>query len=117
MQSFRMAYDAEGDIFDVAFRLAEAGTEMGYELSDHVTIWTDAKLSRVNRIMFLSYAKLLERHTVKLSLLKKLPLTQRNKIRRALEQDSVKRFLICRDKEKFSYSVVDPDLGAMVQAA
>jgi len=117
MRSFRMVYDAEGDIFDVDFRLAEAGAEKGYELSDNVTIWTDAKLSRVNRIMFLSYAKLLERHTVKLTFLKKLPLTQRNKIQRALEQDSVKRFLICRDKEKYSYSLIDPDLGAMVQAA
>jgi len=112
-----MVYDAEGDIFDVDFRLADAGAEKGYELSDNVTIWTDAKLSRVNRIMFLSYAKLLERHAVKLTFLKKLPLTQRNKIQRALGQDSVKRFLICRDKEKYSYSLVDPDLGAMVQAA
>ena len=117
MKSFRMVYDAEGDIFDVDFRLAETEAEKGYELSDNVTIWTDVKLRRVNRIMFLSYAKLLERHSVKLMFLKKLPLTQRNKIQRALEQDSVRRFLVCRDKNKYDYRLIDPDLGAMVQAA
>jgi hypothetical protein len=118
MKSFRMVYDAEGDIFDVDFRLAaEETAAQGCEVSDNVTIWTDAKLTRVHRLMFISYSKLLERQTVKLSFLKKLPAIQRNKIQRALEQDPVKRFLICRDKEKYLYSLVGPDVGSMVKAA
>ena len=118
MNSFRMVYDAEGDIFDVNFRLVpEQASERGYELSDNVTMWTDAKLTRVHRLMFISYSKLLETPTLKLSFLKKLSVTQRNKIQRALEHDPVKRFLVSRDKEKFLYSLVGPDVGSMVKAA
>src|SRR4051812_22831604 len=118
MKSFRMVYDAEGDIFDVNFRLVpEQAAERGYELSDNVTMWTDSKLTRVHRLMFISYSKLLEMPSIKLTFLKKLPATQRNKILRALEQDPVKRFLVCRDNEKYSYGLVGPDVGSMVKAA
>lgn len=118
MKSFRMVYDAEGDIFDVNFRLVvEQAGERGCELSANVVIWTDAKLTRVHRLMFISYAKLLETPTLKLPLLKKLSAVQRNKIHRALEQDPVKRFLLCRNKEKCLYALVGPDVGSMVKAA
>ena len=117
MHSFRMIYDAEGDIFEVDFRLAGQEPENGYELNDNVTIWTDARITRVYRILFLSYSRLLERSTVTLNFLKKLPHSQREKIQRALEQAPVNQFLTCRDKEKNRYILTGPDVKAMVKAA
>jgi hypothetical protein len=117
MNSFRLFYDAEGDIFEVDFRLAGEKPERGYELSDNVVVWTDAKINKVHRILFLSYSRLLERSVVTLGFLKGFPTFERSRIQRALERNLVKQFLLCRDKETCRYSLAEPDWKKMLKAA
>ena len=117
MNSFRMIYDAEGDIFEVDFQLAEEKPERGYELSDNVIIWTDANINKVYRILFISYSRLLKRSVITLGGLRKFPVSQREKIQRAIEKSPIKQFLMCRDKKKCRYSLTEPDVKVMVKAA
>ena len=117
MNSFRLFYDAEGDIFEADFRLAGEKPAIGYELSDNVIIWTDAKTNQVHRILFISYTRLLGQPSVVLGFLKKFPAPQREKIQRAIERGPIRQFLRCRDKEKCQYHLLEPDLRGMVKAA
>lgn len=117
MNSFHMIYDAEGDIFEVDFRLAGERPERGYELNDNVVIWSDAGIGKIHRILFISYSKLLERSAVTLTRLKKFPASQRERIQRALDQSPIKQFLVCLDREKCHYVLTEPDLKGMVKAA
>lgn len=117
MNSFRMFYDAEGDVFEVDFRLAREKPKKGDELSDNVVIWTDARISQVHRILFISHSRLLKRSAVTLKFLKKFSASQREKIQRAIERGPVKQFLQCCDEDKCQYILTEPDLKGMVKAA
>ena len=70
MGSIRLVYDSEGDILDVDFRLTGEKPRQGIELHDNITVWTDARGTRVLRLMFLSYIKLLEQPAISLLSLK-----------------------------------------------
>jgi hypothetical protein len=73
MGSICLVYDSEGDILDVDFRLTGEKPRRGIELHDNITVWTNAQGTRILRLMFLSYAKLLEQPDLPLVKLKKVP--------------------------------------------
>jgi len=108
MGSLRLFYDAEGDILDVDFRLTGEKPRQGIELHDNVTVWTNAQGTRVLRLMFLSYAKLLKQPDLPLVKLKKLPPQQRARVMKLLTSDPVKRFLVCVNQKELRFRVADP---------
>jgi hypothetical protein len=112
MGSLRLFYDAEGDILDVDFRLAGEKPRRGIELHDNVTVWTDAHGTRILRLMFLSYAKLLEQPDLPLVKLKKLPVRQQAGLLKLLTSDPVKRFLVCVNQKELRFRVADPGVRA-----
>ena len=112
MGSLRLIYDAEGDILDVDFRLTGEKPRQGIELHDNVTVWTNAQGTRILRIMFLSYAKLLEQPGLSLVKLKKLPARQRTGLLKLLMSDPVKRFLVCVSQRELRFRVADPGVRA-----
>ena len=112
MGSLRLIYDDEGDILDVDFRLTGEKPRRGVELHDNVTVWTNAEGTRILRLMFLSYAKLLEQPDVSLVRLKKLPARQRADLLKLLTSDPVKRFLVCVNPKDLRFRVADPGVRA-----
>lgn len=117
MNSFRLVYDAEGDILEVDFRLVGGKPQRGFELNENVVVWTDSRMSKVYRILFISYSRLLHQPALTFNLLKKLPALQREKLQRIIERDPVKQFLHCHDRQKCQYRLSEPDLTTMVKAA
>ncbi len=112
MGSLRLFYDAEGDILDVDFRLAGEKLRRGIEIHDNVTVWTDAQGTRILRLMFLSYAKLLEQPDLSFVKLKKLPVRQQAGLLKLLTSDPVKRFLVCVNQKELRFRVADPGVRA-----
>jgi hypothetical protein len=112
MGSLRLFYDAEGDILDVDFRLTGEKPRRGIELHDNVTVWTNAQGTRILRLMFLSYARLLEQPVLPLVKLKNLPARQRAGLLKLLMSDPVKRFLVCVNQKEFRFRVADPGVRA-----
>jgi hypothetical protein len=94
MRSIRLAYGAEGDILDVECRLTGEKPRRGIERHDNVTIWTNAQRTRILRLIFLSYAKLLDQADLPLVGLKKLPARQQVGLLKLLTSDPVKRLLV-----------------------
>ena len=117
MKSFRMVYDAEGDILDVDFRLAGEKPKRGLELHDNIVLWTDAKNSRAIRLMFISYTKLLGRKEIILNGLKNLSLPQRRKLLKIVTQSPVDEFVSCIDRQRLRFKILEADLKQMVKAA
>ena len=115
MASLRLVYDDEGDILDVDFRLTGEKPRQGIELHDNVTVWTNAQGTRILRLMFLSYARLLEQPDLRLVKLKELPARQRAGLLKLLKSDPVKRFLVCVNEKQLRFQVADP--GVRVGAA
>jgi hypothetical protein len=112
MGSLRLFYDAEGDILDVDFRLTGEKPRQGIELHDNVTVWTNVEGTRVLRLMFLSYTKLLQQPDLPLVKLKKLPARQRASLLKLLTSDPVKRFLVCVNEKELRFRVADPGVRA-----
>ena len=112
MGSLRLFYDAEGDILDVDFRLTGDKPRQGIELHENVTVWTNAQGTRILRLMFLSYAKLLEQPDISLVKLKKLRVRQRASLLKLLTSDPVKRFLVCINQNEFRFRVADASVRA-----
>ncbi len=112
MGSLRMVYDAAGDILDVDFRVTGEKPRRGIEIHDNVTVWTDALGTRILRLTFLSYAKLLEQADLRLVKLKKLPAPQRAALLKLLTNDPVKRFLVCVNQKELRFRVTDPCVRA-----
>ena len=112
MRSMRLVYDSDGDILDVDFRLTGEKPRRGIELHDNITVWTNAQGTRILRLMFLSYAKLLEQPNLPLIKLKKLPARQRNSLLKLLKSDPVKRFLVCVNEKELRFRVADPGVRA-----
>ena len=112
MGSLRLVYDAEGDILDVDFRLMGEKPRQGIELHDNITVWTNAHGTQILRLMFLSYARLLEQPELPLVKLKKLPARQRASLLKLLRSDPVKRFLVCVDEKALRFRVADPGVRA-----
>ena len=116
MGSIRLVYDSEGDILDVDFRLTGEKPRQGIELHDNITVWTDARGTRVLRLMFLSYTKLLEQPDISLLSLKKLPAHQRTNLLKLLTSDPVKRFLVCLDEKALRFRVAEPGVREVTAA-
>jgi hypothetical protein len=112
MGSLRLIYDAEGDILDVDFRLTGEKPRRGIELHDNVTVWTNAEGTRILRLMFLSYSRLLEQTDLPLIKLKKMPTRQRASLLKLLKSDPVKRFLLCVNEKELRFRVADPGVRA-----
>ena len=112
MGSIRLVYDSEGDILDVDFRWTGEKPQQGIELHDNITVWTNAHGTRILRLMFLSYAKLLEQPDLPLGKLKKLPARQRAGLLTLLKSDPVKRFLVCVNQKDLRFRVADPGVRA-----
>jgi hypothetical protein len=112
MGSLRIVYDAEGDILNVDFRLTGEKPRQGIELHDNITVWTNAQGSRILRLMFLSYTKLLEQSDLRLVKFKKLPARQRAGLMKLLMSDPVKRYLECVNPKEFRFRVADPGVRA-----
>jgi len=112
MGSLRLFYDAEGDILDVDFRLTGEKPRQGIELHDNITVWTNAQGTRILRLMFLSYTKLLEQPDIPLVKLKKLPARQRAGLLKLLTSDPVKGFLVCVNQKELRFRVADPGVRA-----
>jgi len=112
MGSLRLVYDAEGDILDVDFRLTGEKPGQGIELHDNVTVWTNARGTQILRLMFLSYARLLEQADLRLTKLKKLPARRRAALLKLLTNDPVKRFLVCVNQEDLRFRIADPGVRA-----
>jgi hypothetical protein len=107
-----MVYDDVGDILDVDFRLTGEKPRQGIELHENITIWTNGQGTRILRLMFLSYAKLLEQSDLRLVKLKKLPSRQRAGLLKLLMADPVKRFLVCVNEKELRFRVADPGVRA-----
>lgn len=107
-----MVYDAEGDILDVDFRLTGEKPRRGIELHDNITVWTNPQGTRILRLMFLPYAKLLEQPDLPLVKLKKLPPRQRASLLKLLTTDPAKRFLVCVNQKDLRFRVADPGVRA-----
>ena len=112
MGSLRMVYDDEGDILDVDFRLTGEKPRQGIELHDNITVWTNAQGTRILRLMFLSYTKLLEQPDLCLVKLKKLPPRQRASLLKLLTSEPVNRFLVCVNQQEIRFRVADPGVRA-----
>lgn len=112
MGSLRLVYDDEGDILDVDFRLTGEKPRRGIELHDNITVWTDAQDTRILRLMFLSYTKLLEQPDLSLVKLKKLPARRRTALMKLLTSDPVKGFLVCVNQKGHRFRVADPGVRA-----
>ena len=112
MGSIRLVYDSEGDILDVDFRLTGEKPRRGIELHDNITIWTNAQGTRILRLMFLSYSRLLEQPELPLVKLKKAPARQRVGLLKLLTRDPVKRFLVCINQKELRFRVADPGVRA-----
>ena len=108
MVLIRPVYDSEGDILDVDFRLTGEKPRRGIELHDNITVWTNAQGTRILRLMFLSYARLLEQPNLRLVKLKELPPRQRVGLLKPLTSDPVKRFLVCVSEKELRFRVADP---------
>ena len=108
MGSIRLVYDAEGDILDVDFRLTGEKPQQGIELHDNVTVWTEAQGTRILRLTFLSYSRLLEQSSLSFTGVKKQPARQRTTLMKLLTSDPVKRFLVCIDEKQLRFRVVEP---------
>jgi hypothetical protein len=108
MGSIRLVYDAEGDILDVDFRLTGEKPRQGIELHDNVTVWTEAQGTRILRLTFLSYSRLLEQSSLSFAGVKKQPARQRATLMKLLTSDPVKRFLVCLDEKKVRFRVTEP---------
>ena len=90
MGSIRLVYDSEGDILDVDFRLTGEKPRRGIELHDNITVWTNAQGTRILRLMFLSYSRLLEQPDLPLVKLKKAPGATTGRLAEAFDQRSGK---------------------------
>ncbi len=112
MGSLRLVYDDEGDILDVDFRLVGKKPHKGVELHDNITIWTDAPNTQVLRLMLLSYSRLLEKPSLTLVGLRRLPARQRAGLLKLLTSDPVRRFLVCVNAKELRFRVVDPGVRA-----
>jgi hypothetical protein len=112
MGSLRLFYDAEGDILDVDFRLRGEKPGQGIELHDNVTVWTNARGTQILRLMFLSYARLLEQADLRLVKLRKLPARRRAALLKLLTNDPVKRFLVCVNQKELRFRIADPGVRA-----
>ena len=108
MRSVRFVYDVEGDILDVDFRLTGEKPRQGIELHDNVTVWTEAQGTRILRLTFLSYSRLLEQPSLLFTGVKKLPARQRAALMKLLTSDPIKRFLVCIDEKQLRFRVVEP---------
>jgi hypothetical protein len=84
----------------------------GIELHDNITIWTNAHGNRILRLMFLSYARLLDQSDLCLVKLKKLPARQRAGLLKLLTTNPVKRFLVCVNEKELRFRVADPGVRA-----
>jgi hypothetical protein len=107
-----MVYDDEGDILDVDFRLTGEKPRQGIELHDNITVWTNPPGTRILRLMFLSYGKLLEQPDLLLVKLKKLPARERAGLLKLLKSHPVKRFLVCVNEKDLRFRVADPGVRA-----
>jgi hypothetical protein len=112
MGSIRLVYDSEGDILDVDFRLTGEKPRQGIELHDNITVWTNVRGTRILRLMFLSYGRLLEQADLRLVKLKKLRARQRAGLLKLLTSDPVKRFLVCVNEKALRFRVADPGVRA-----
>ena len=112
MGLLRVVYDDEGNILDVDFRLTGEKPRQGIELHDNTTVWTNTGGTRILRLMFLSYAKLLEQPDLPLVKLKKQPARQRTSLMKLLKNDPVKRFLVCVNEKELRFRVADPGVRA-----
>ena len=112
MASLRLVYDDEGDILDVDFRLTGEKPRRGIEIRDNIRVWTNAQGTRILRLMFLSYTKLLEQPALPLVKLKKLPARQRAGLLKLLTSDPVKGFLVCVSQKELRFRVADPGVRA-----
>ena len=112
MGSLRLFYDAEGDILDVDFRLAGEKPRRGIEIHDNITVWTNAQGTRILRLMFLSYTRMLEQPDLPFVKLKKLPVRQQAGLLKLLTSDPVKGFLVCVSQKELRFRVADPGVRA-----
>jgi hypothetical protein len=74
---------------DVDFRLTGEKPRRGMELHGNITVWTNAERTRIHRLMFLSYAKLLDQPDRPLAGLKELPARQRAGLLKLAKSDPV----------------------------
>ena len=94
------------------FRLTGERPRQGIELHENITVWTNAHGTRILRLMFLSYARLLEQPDLTLVKLKKLPARQRTGLLKLLMSEPVKRFLVCANEKQLRFQVADPGVRA-----
>ena len=68
--------------------------------------------TRILRLMFLSYSRLLEQPDLSLVKLKKAPARQRVGLLKLLKSDPVQRFLVCVSEKELRFRVADPGVRA-----
>jgi len=116
MKSLRLVYDAEGDILDVDFRLTGQKPQRGIELHDNITVWSDDQETSILHLTLLSYSALLERPSLSLTGLKKLPIRQRTNLLKLLKSEPIKRFLVCLDEKNARFRVTEPGVKVIAAA-
>jgi hypothetical protein len=92
----------------VDFRLTGEKPRRGMELHGNITVWTNAERTRIHRLMFLSYAKLLDQPDRPLAGLKELPARQRAGLLKLAKSDPVKRHPCGQTRKSSRFRVAEP---------
>jgi hypothetical protein len=93
-------YDPEGDILEVRFHPGKSGNRTGFELDDHIVIFTDKAYTIILGLTFLSYSKLVQEESLSLSKAKSLPKDVLEKVTRLVNKSAASHFVKIDETDK-----------------
>ncbi len=115
MTSIALDYDAEDDWLDVSFGHQDELTR-SFFLNDHITIYTNSVMSRITRMTFGEYARLLMVNETEFTLLRDEDPYVVEDVLTLLQRPPANRLLLVTDPEGLIARVLCPTLQELFEA-